>query len=60
MKSKLTLCKRQKLFYSMVWMETILTTNDMRLFPIHLLRFYISLILWKIKLSTNVKSFQVN
>jgi hypothetical protein len=54
---KITLCKRQKLFCSMVRMETILTINDMRIFPMHLIRIYISLILWKIKLSTNVKSF---
>jgi hypothetical protein len=44
----------------MVRMETVLRTNDMRIFPMHLFRIYISLILWKIKLSTNVKSFQTN
>jgi hypothetical protein len=33
MKVKLTLCKRQKLFCSMVRMETILTTNGMGIFP---------------------------
>jgi hypothetical protein len=59
MKSKITLCKRQKLFCSRVRMETVLRTNGRGIFPIHLLRIYIALILWKIKLSTNVKSYSV-
>jgi hypothetical protein len=54
---KITFHKRQKLFCSMVQMETLLTTNDMRIFPMHLFRIYISLILWEIKLSTSVESF---
>jgi hypothetical protein len=39
MKSKLTLYKRQKLFYSMVRMETLLTINEMGYFRCIFLEF---------------------